>query len=527
MSARLPPWLSRVDDKALSKRVACLCFVLAPGVEGIISRGACLGSNGVIVIQSSTGPRPRRIVLHRLNLGADKAWPCRQLLRQESTPQSVAAFAELVRAHQKVEPGARWHDWATPFDEFGRFEDYDRTEKPTFIDGLERHAEIAKVRAVLNIFDPPDLLVSRERVAMGPTTLARHQCALRPAVFCNDAQEWVVRWQLVGDLVLMYGNDAAQTIRSVEDNENEGEVQRKRRECDSAKTFPEEPIRGFTVRMDEHLFLSLRFRQKMWHQKRLLAKDTLIEDAMREEEHIYRELFAKAANRLAQTPDEFGAVICIYEAQDERAAQDAAAEILDIEAKARETADAELAVHTEHGRPRLGALDRLVLQICDAKKLEKSVEHRALLGTLHAGDIPPCLGLREDGALDHTYETRKRIFCTRTHLEKEGYSQLERHLSHLVESFYDTKDWPDRKKQVLAPMRTLYRAPSCASCPFGYATPDQCLVGEADFTRFYTPADVIIDNAQARKDAEAEDDDEAATDALMAAITLDQPYLDW
>lgn len=515
MNVPVPLWLTRVTASDLAG-VPCLCFALQPGVEGILPQKDCMGSNGVIVLQNDTGRRPRRVVLHRQNLSADGAWHCRKLLKDEGTRQDATTFAAFITAIQLVEPGVKWHEWATLFDEFGHFGDYSREEKSTFISGLERYAEDREIRAVLNIFDPPDTLEARGRVAMGPSALARHQCALKPDVFCRG-QEWFVRWRLVGDLVLMYGNDGAQTICSVDDDDKSGdEVQRKRRECGNmvgiaVETKPQSP--GFVLRMDEHLFLSLGARRRMWHQKRELAKQVLVEDAEREDNSVYRKFFVQTLKLAATSPEEFQHAMQLYNAGDKSAC-----------ATAEASADAAFKKYVDDGRQDLGPLDRLVHSICDASKLKRSVEHRALLGTLHANDIPACQGMSKTKPLDHTYDTRKRIFCTRTHLEKEGFSSLERTLYELLESFYGTKKgdpWPERKKQVLAPMKTLYRAPSCSECPFGYADPGQCLVGEADFTRFYTPADVIIENAQARKFAETEDDDDAETDAIMSKMSLD------
>lgn len=511
-----PAWLTRVPAGDLGGRVPCLCYALEPGNEGVLPKEECMGSSGVVVIQSSTAPRARRVVLTSQNLASDGAWHCRKLLSEARTASRAVGFAELVAAHQSVEPGAKWHEWAMLFDEFRHFGDYDRSSKATFINGLERHANNREIRTVLNIFDPPDTLESRGRIAMGPATLARHQCALKPAIFCKN-QEWFVRWRLVGDLVLMYGNDGAQTIRCVDNDEPGADEERKRRECGDmvgVDVKPTQSTPGFTLRMDEHLFLSLRSRQKMWHQKRKQAYMMLVEDAQREDESVHRKFFVNALTRAGKTREEFGHVMQLYDAGDRTVCADVAA-----------VAGAAFTKYVDDGRPDMGPLDRLVHMICDAMELKKSIEHCALLDTVKEIDFPPCQGLSKAHPLDHTYDTRKRIFCTRTHLEREGFSQLRHTLERLLESFYSTKEghpWPDRKKQVLAPMKTLYRAPSCATCPFGYATPDQCLVGDADFTRVYTPADVIIENARARKTIKAEEDDDAETDALMASMSLDQ-----
>jgi hypothetical protein len=493
MSIVAPPWLRPVPRWELEGELAnlpCLFYERTVafggsfwkrGGHGVLRQADCSGSNGVVAVFGERSAGSFKVVLlTRSNIAEDGAWHIADLM--QTAVSNVNRFRQLVRNAQKVNTEPIWHEWATVFDQFGAWHEFERTGNALAND-VEKLGTHHVYRIILNLLDPPPhTALSRTPVHMGPQTRAKTACMQRPRVF-REGTKTLIEWRNYPQMCVVYEDQAAATELYEEYLAYQAKNGHKKQRTD---------VHGGTstaviVSLKRHIQKASKAHRTEWLHRRDFAVAVLKEDA----EYVMN-----------------GCHICKRAKSGPRKGQIVWSVPRDF---------------TEHPRT---LYETYLVKVVEAVDLAGTLVAPHLSGALKKEDLPRCIGL-EEGEDYHKYNPgRKLIKLTESDLRHNvahpGYEQAADDMIALVLQLYERLGWDDRSKQIESRVK-VYTSPLCSNCPFGYESPANCLHGTGgDRTRAYRVADVIRHNIEARKLAavsETEDEDEI-DDAVFASVNI-------
>lgn len=492
MSIQPPAWLKPVPRWEVGEGLAnlpCLYYEQTVtfsgsfwrrGGHGILRPADCSGSNGVIAVFGERRAMDffKVVLLTRSNLAEDGAWHIADLMRTAVT--NVGRFQQLVRNAQKVNTDPIWHEWATVFDQFGAFHEFER-DGGKLANGVEEMGSKHHVyRVILNLLDPPQhAALQRTPVHMGPQTRAKTACMQCPRVF-EEGTKTLIEWRNYPQMCVVYEDQAAATELYEEYREYQAEKGDKKQRTDVHGGKPTTVI----VSLKRHIEKASKPHRTEWLHRRNFAVSVLMEDA----EYVMN-----------------GCHICKRAKSGPKKGQIVWSVPRDF---------------TKYPRT---LYEIYLVKVVDAVNLASSLYGPNLSGALAKEDLPRCIGLAEGEDYHRYVPGRKIIKLTESDLRHNvvhpGFEQAANDMITLVLQLYERLGWDDRGKQIESRVK-VYTSPLCSNCPFGYESPANCLHGTGgDRTKAYRVADVIRHNIEARKLATVSETDEE-DDAMLATMDI-------